>query len=107
MIKYGTIAAAPLGLFGAVIRISLLPTNSDSLGIGTALMPIIFVMAWFFFFCLAWSPCLLVAIFCRPKKTPAADVERGWNIFTASLLPFVVCLCMLVGAIVKNHPSHP
>ena len=106
MIKSGTAVASILGLIWAGIHISRGPV-SDSLGITQALMPLTFPIAWFFFSCLLWTPCLLAAILFRAKATPEPDVERAWNIFTASLLPFAVCLCMVIPAVVKNRSFLP
>jgi hypothetical protein len=106
MIKSGTVAAILMAFLAALVALSYVPHGSDSLGIAKALMPLIFVILCFLSFCIAWAPCLLVAILWRWKETPTADVERAWNVFTASLLPLAVGLCMLLGTLLNKHPTH-
>jgi hypothetical protein len=106
MIKSGSIVAAILGLIWTGMHMSHVP-HSDSLGITQVLMPLMFAMVWILFFGLLWTPCLLVAILTRGEATPERDIGRAWNIFAASLLPFAVCLCLFIVAIVKNHAFLP
>ena len=103
MVKLGTITAALLGFVGAIVATSFFPRDPDSLGIRAVLMPIILFLAWFYFSCLAWAPCLLTAVLVHRKSAPAKDLENAWNFFAASLLPFAVCLCILVGFTIKRR----
>lgn len=104
--KTGTVIAGVLGLIWAVIHISRGPV-SDSLGITQKVMPLIFALAWMFFFSLLWSPCLLIAILARSKATTGASVTAAWTIFAVSLLPFTACLYMFLLAIDENHSFFP
>ena len=106
---YSAIVASVVAAIWAAIHISSLP-QSDSLGIGTVLKPLAYLVLCCFFFFLVWPPLLGIVLGIRTLSQAKPSVARvgNWTVFILSLLPFLLCLRVFLTSeiMARYHSLH-